>query len=360
MKKIRFIFIFFLLGLAGLPMPSFAVEVANLFAATVNVSTQRESERKSAMAEGFSQVLLRISGSKLILDEPIIVAALNNAQRYVVGFSYAKPQGSVNSGLGGQTVYNYSLKLKFDARAITQLLREAQLPIWGKNRPPLMVWWVFDDGERQIVNMESAPDLQAIFSQQGLLRGVPLIFPLLDLQDSAGLETRDIWGFFFDKVKLASARYGSQNILVGRTFIQGDQSESRWVLLSENETSWAEKKIGQVIDVLPEAIDFAADALAERYSVSSISGSGTLLPIAIYGVNNLKQFAELERFFKAMDIVESVSLASIEQDQVIFNLSLRTELARLQKAISKSRKFSEEPLPEGESEIIMHYRLLDY
>jgi len=359
MKKVRFIFIFFLLGLVGLPITSFAVEVANLFAATVNVSTQRESERRSAMAEGFSQVLLRISGSKIILDEPTIVEARNNAQRYVIGFSYAKPQGDINSG-GGHAAYNYSLKLKFDARAIIHLLREAQLPIWGKNRPPLMVWWVFDDGVRQIVNMESALGLQAAFSQQASLRGVPLIFPLLDLQDNASLETRDIWGFFFDKVKQASVRYGSQNILVGRTFIQGDQSESRWVLLSENEISWAEKKTGRVINVLPEAINFAADNLAERYAVSSISGNGALLPIAIYGVNNLKQFAELERFFQTMDIVESVSLASIQQDQVIFNLSLRTGLARLQKAISKSRKFSEEPLPEGESEIIMHYRLLDY
>jgi len=360
MKKIRFIYISFLLMLVALPMSSFAVEVANLFSATVNVTTQRDSERKSAMAEGFSQVLRRISGSQLILDEPIIVEALNNAQRYVIGFSYAKPEGGESSGLGDQTEYNYSLKLKFDARAITQLLREAQLPIWGKNRPPLMVWWVLDDGEREIVNMESAPDLQTIFSQQASLRGVPLIFPLLDLQDSASLETRDIWGFFFDKVKLASTRYGSQNILVGRTFIQGDQSESRWVLLSENENSWAEKKTGHVIDVLPEAINFAADALAERYAVSSASGNGALLPIVIYGVDNLQQFAELERFFQTMDIVESVSLASIQQDQVVFNLSLRTELARLQKAISKSRKFSEEPLPEGESEIIMHYRLLDY
>ena len=359
MKKVRFIFIFFLLGLVGLPITSFAVEVANLFAATVNVSTQRESERRSAMAEGFSQVLLRISGSKIILDEPTIVEARNNAQRYVIGFSYAKPQGDINSG-GGHAAYNYSLKLKFDARAIIHLLREAQLPIWGKNRPPLMVWWVFDDGVRQIVNMESAPGLQAAFSQQASLRGVPLIFPLLDLQDNASLETRDIWGFFFDKVKQASVRYGSQNILVGRTFIQGDQSESRWVLLSENEISWAEKKTGRVINVLPEAINFAADNLAERYAVSSISKNDALFPVAIYGVNKLQQFAELERFFKTMDIVESVSLVSIQQDQVIFNLSLRTELARLQKVLSKSRKLFEETLPEDNSEITMHYRLLDY
>jgi hypothetical protein len=360
MKKTRFIFIVFLLGLAGMPIPSFAVEVANLFAATVNVSTQRESERKSAMAEGFSQVLLRVSGSQRIMEEPTIVEALNNAQTYVLGFSYAKPQEGVTLGSDSQAVFNYSLKLKFDARAITNLLREAQLPVWGKNRPPLMVWWVFDDGEREIINMESAPDLQAVFSQQASLRGLPLVFPLLDLQDNASLETRDIWGFFFDKVKQASVRYGSQNILVGRTFIQGDKSESRWVLLSENEIFWAEKKIGQVIDVLPESVNFAADNLAERYAVSSILGNGALLPIAIYGVNNLQQFAELERFFQAMDIVENVSLASIQNDRVIFTLSLRTELARFQKAINKSRKFSEEPLPEDEAEILMHYRLLDY
>lgn len=360
MKKIRFLLFVFLLGLAGLATPSFAAEVANLFAASVNVSTQRESERKKAMAEGFSQVLVRVNGSKSILDEPAIVAALNDAQRYVIGFSYAKPQAGVNTGLTDQVSYNYSLKLNFDARAITNLLREAQLPIWGKNRPLLMIWWVVDDGDRQIVNMESAPDLQAAFSQQAALRGVPVVFPLLDLQDNASLETRDIWGFFFDKLKSASARYGSQHILVGRTFIQGQQSESKWVLLSENETLWAEKKVGHVTSVLPEAISFAADKLAERYAVSSIAGNGALFPIAIHGVNNLRQFAELERFFQTMDIVESVSLASIQKDQVVFNLSLRTELARFQKAIGKSRKLTEEPFPEAESEIIMHYRLLDY
>jgi hypothetical protein len=132
------------------------------------------------------------------------------------------------------------------------------------------------------------------------------------------------------------------------------------VLLSESEIFWAEKKIGELIDILPEAIDFAADNLAERYAVSSILGNRVLLPIAIYGVNSLRQFAELERYFEAMDIVERANLESIQNDRVVFTLSLRTELARFQKAINESRMFSEEPLPENEFEIIMHYRYLDY
>ncbi|MBL4607385.1 MAG: DUF2066 domain-containing protein [Pseudomonadales bacterium] len=360
MKKNHSLLALLFLGLFIMPLSSTAVEVSNLFEASVDVSTQRESERKIAMAQGFSQVLLRVSGNEHVLQDPSIIDALNNSQRYVVGFSYARPQtrGKINRGNGA--VFKYSLNLKFDERAITLLLRKAELPVWGKDRPPLMVWWVFDDGERQIVNAESARDLQEILSRQASLRGVPLIFPLLDLQDNANIEVRDIWGFFFDTVKEASLRYGSQNILVGRTFIQGVQSVSRWVLLSENETYWGEKQVGKIIDILPESMDFAADNLAERYSIASNSGSSELLPIVIYGVNDLHQFAELERFFQKLDILESATLTSVEQDRVVFDLSLRTELERLKKAIVKSRKFSEEPLLEGETGMLLRYRLVKY
>ena len=358
MKKIHILSFLVFIGLLKTPIDAFSIEVKNLFKASVAVVTQRQTERNKAMEQGFSQVLVRVSGNKSILEKPYILDALQNAQQYVLGFSYGKYQAP--TAVQTVPVFNYALNLKFDGMAIHRLLRKAELPVWGVDRPSLIVWWVVDKGDRQIVNFETSPEISAIISQQTSLRGIPTIFPMLDLQDNVSLEARDIWGFFFDKIKDASVRYGSRNILVGRSSAQGEQSESRWVLLSENDISWGEKTNGELATVLPESIEFAANILAERYAISSVSGSGSNQVITIYGINDLSQFADVERIFQQLDIVEHVNLIGIEQDYAVFQLSIRTELERFKKVITGNRRFSEEPLLDGEFENVMRYRFLDY
>ncbi|MBV1869649.1 MAG: DUF2066 domain-containing protein, partial [Gammaproteobacteria bacterium] len=292
-----------------------------------------------------------------VANEPSMYDALQNAQRYVLGFSYGKYEKPYYPDAPAE--FNYGLNLKFDEMAIHRLLRDAELPVWGAERAPLMVWWVLDQGEREIINIETAPQIQEIIAKQASLRGVPITFPLLDLQDNASIGARDIWGFFFDSVEKASARYGAKNILMGRSFVRGELAQSKWVLLSQGDIIWGEKTKGELANVLPGAIDFAADALAERYVVSSVFGSGSLTYVTIYGVSNLDQFAEVERFFKQLDIIEQVSLAGIEGDRAVFELALRTDVDRFKKAISSSRRFSQESLLSDDSGTMMNYRLLD-
>ncbi|MBV1872620.1 MAG: DUF2066 domain-containing protein, partial [Gammaproteobacteria bacterium] len=292
-----------------------------------------------------------------VANEPSMYDALQNAQRYVLGFSYGKYEKPYYSDAPAE--FNYGLNLKFDEMAIHRLLRDAELPVWGADRASLMVWWVLDQGEREIINVETAPRIQEIIARQASLRGVPTIFPLLDLQDNASIEVRDIWGFFFDSVEKASLRYGTKNILVGRSFVRGELAESKWVLLSQGDIIWGEKTKGELANVLPSAIEFAADSLAARYAVSSVFGGGSLTHVTIHGVSNLDQFAEVEQFFKQLDIIEQVSLSGIEDDRVVFELALRTDIDRLKKAISDSRKYSQEPLLSDDSGTMMNYRLLD-
>ncbi|MBV1873021.1 MAG: DUF2066 domain-containing protein, partial [Gammaproteobacteria bacterium] len=90
MNKQYFLTIFVLIALLYTPPNAFAVEMKQLFNVSVGVSTQQQSEREQAMKTGFSQVLVRVSGSASVANEPSMYDALQNAQRYVLGFSYGK------------------------------------------------------------------------------------------------------------------------------------------------------------------------------------------------------------------------------------------------------------------------------
>ena len=47
-------------------------------------------------------------------------------------------------------------------------------------------------------------------------RGLPIAWPLLDLQDLNAVTCTDVWGGFEDEIVAASARYRSDAVLIGK------------------------------------------------------------------------------------------------------------------------------------------------
>lgn len=310
-----------------------------LYSSHIPVKSQDENELQQAMQQGFAQVIRRNTSMANALNNPLINKAMSNPQTYVIGFRYDKLTDT-----SPDSPHLFKLFFQFDEKAIKNLMNEAGLPIWGSNRPPLLVWWVIkSNGEPTLVNQETAPEIVALLNEQAQLRGIPLIFPLLDIQDNENIQPNDIWGFSLDRAKSASQRYGHENILLGRSDFLNDFGESRCLLLLGAETLNAPATQGQLKSMLVQAIDFTADHIAQRYAVSKQGNTQTDIQLIVSDINNLQAFAALEQYFLQLDTVKTVSIGSIKNREVTVNLSLNTDIAQFEKIIQLDNKLEKQP-----------------
>lgn len=320
------------------PLSPWAQTVSSLYSSRIPVISQDENELQRAMQQGFAQVILRNTSVANALGNARISSAMTSAQSYVISFRYAP----LNNPPPDST-HRFNLLLQFDEKAIKKLLGDAGLPIWGGNRPPLLVWWVVkSDGEPTLVNQETAPDIVAALSEQAQLRGIPLIFPLLDIQDNESLQPNDVWNFFLDKAKAASQRYGHENILLGRSDFLNDFGESRWVLLLSTETLNASPAQGQVQAMLGQAINFAADQVAQRYALSKPSSTQIDIRLIVSDISTLQTFAALEDYFQQLDVVKKLRVSTIKGNEVTLAFSLNTDMAQFEKILQLDNKLEKQ------------------
>lgn len=337
-KKFSLVHLLMLSTLLLWPLSSWAQTGNALFSSHIPVKSQDENELQQAMQQGFSQVILRNTSVATALNNPLISKAVSNPQAYVIGFRYDKFTDTTPD-----SPYLFKLFFQFDEKAIKKLLNDAGLPIWGTNRPPLLVWWVIkSNGEPTLVNQETAPEIVAMLNEQAQLRGIPLIFPLLDIQDNESIQPNDIWGFHLDKAKSASQRYGHENILLGRSDFLNGFGESRCLLLLGAETLNAPATQGQLKSMLGQAIDFTADHIAQRYAVSTQGGTPLDLQLIVSDIDNLQAFAQLEQYLLKLDTVKKVSISAIKNREVTVELSLNADLAQFEKIIQMDNKLEKQ------------------
>ncbi len=83
--------------LLGVAQKLSAVTLENLYLAEVVSVSQSDAQRRKDAAEGLQQVLIRVSGRSEILQNPVILAALQTPEQYYSEFSYARLAESAGS-----------------------------------------------------------------------------------------------------------------------------------------------------------------------------------------------------------------------------------------------------------------------
>src|SRR5690606_848535 len=148
------------------------------------------------------------------------------------------------------------------------LLDTAGIALWPRNRPDTLLWIVEQDtnGRRSLLGTDSpmVARLQALAAE----RAMPLISPILDLQDRLALRPDILWELDPAAIQGASSRYGSDSVLVLRIMqlVSGDviaraEHHLRGLV---RELDMLEVPLEQV---LSGSIDLAARELASNYGV---------------------------------------------------------------------------------------------
>jgi len=334
-----------------------AVTLENLYQAEVLSESQSDAQRRIDASEGLSQVLMRVSGRSDILKNPVIVAALKTPEQYYSEFSYARveavndaaaalPQPGLDP-LPAETPRQV-MRIRFAPSLIAKILREADLPVWGSNRPSVLSWMAIDDESGRQVLGEANPSLFAkTLNQAARARGVPLLLPLWDLEDSRGVSSSEIWGRFLGRIEAASKRYSPDKILVFRAESEfSNQWRGDWSLGEGGQwrsgTVYGESQ-AQLATAL---VGVLASVLSEQYAVTSTRSE---VRLTVEGITEIQDYAEVSRYLEGLTQVMSVQPVRILTDMVEFKLRSEGEVQQIIDVIALDRKLTLLRLDESSS-----------
>ena len=334
-----------------------AVTLENLYQAEVLSDSQSDAQRRIDASEGLSQVLMRVSGRSDILQNPVIVAALKTPEQYYSEFSYARveagndeaaalPQPGLDP-LPAETPRQV-MRIRFAPSLIAKILREADLPVWGSNRPSVLSWMAIDDESGRQVLGEANPSLFAkTLNQAARARGVPLLLPLWDLEDSRGVSSSEIWGRFLGRIEAASKRYSPDKILVFRAESEfSNQWRGDWSLGEGGQwrsgTVYGESQ-AQLATAL---VGVLASVLSEQYAVTSTRSE---VRLTVEGITEIQDYAEVSRYLEGLTQVMSVQPVRILTDMVEFKLRSEGEVQQIIDVIALDRKLTLLRLDESSS-----------
>jgi hypothetical protein len=340
------------LGLAviGLLMSSFvyldasAAEVAHLYEEQVPVLTQGREERFKVLQSALSNILVRVSGRSDVALLPGMDSYLKQASRYVQQFRYRTVPEPVVEAVSGEETRQV-LWIRFNEKAVNQLLYSQHLPVWGKNRPAVLVWLVLDDRQqRHLISNDSRHEVRQMFSEQGQVRGLPLRFPLLDLTDRANISISDVWANFEDTVLSASQRYQAEAVLVGRIY-QGFSGawSARWSLYNEGRRQDWESGDELLAGTVAQGVNQSSDFLALRFARVQQAGDEGHLLIQVNAVNGLPDYNKVRNYLDSLTSVTRVHPYQVAGDEVIFQLTTRTGRLGIEQAISLGSMLVAEP-----------------
>ena len=345
--KIRITFFIFLFAL--LSQQAYALKVSGLYQATVPVSDESVPKRNPAIKQALIQVLVKLTGDRNISKSSSIISLIERPERFVQQFRYRQATKEDN-----QQASSPGLWVQFDETALNDALRSYGLSVWGKERPSILVWLAHEGNEnRRLVSIEESPEYLTMLDQRASARGISLLMPLLDLEDTSRISVSDVCGGFKEPILDASRRYQSDVVLTGKlSQILPTLWESEWtVYIDGRAMSWTGQ--GELVEiVLEEAVDELADRLATQY-VNTGSTRAEVIKLLVSDVNGLDEYARALSYLESIQSVIAVQVKRVSIDKVMFELISHGGLNAIDQAIALGKTLE----LAGSSETLT-YRLL--
>jgi hypothetical protein len=327
--------------------------VDNLYVERVPVADQQTIARNEAASIGMAPVLIRVSGSSAVLLNSDIQEAIRKASRYLSKFSYQETPLQPVGSTEGEEQLPYSLELQFRKPAILDLLRASNEPIWAENRPATLVWLVIDDiAGRRLPADDDETELKQIVETRAARRGLPLVWPVYDLQEQSTVSVDSLWAADAKAIGLASQRYDASVTLLGRLL---GTSDGKWRVAWEynfnGESTYSDSECEILDDCIAGPIDAVAELLSSRYALVS-TDQGNVAKVKVAGVSSFEDYGTLLFYFKDLIAVSDVALNSIKGDVFEFTLDLTANREKLVELISLNKRLVPVPTVAASDETI--------
>jgi len=310
---------------------TFAVEVTNLYQDTLKVADKSRDARLAASREALLNVLVKVSGDTSADQNPVAKQRTRDISDYMLKFEYdEKADGSLN------------LVVKFEANKINALIKDLGLPLWGTRRPLVAIWLGIEDNwRRELVTQESYPQLEQLIYDKASRRGLPVVVPLLDLQDRAIVGIPEVWGNFSEPVERASSRYSAERSITARMYQQAD-SET-WILdwrFTNAELFDTNRLMGDKQQIVADMIDSLAGGLAAEYAIDpTMIGQLATATFYLKGINNFVDIEFAKRRLESLSVVTRAIISVRTPDSVQFTVNHTGSMNDFRKALELDSAF---------------------
>lgn len=300
----------------------------DLYRSVVPVRSQDASERQFAAQKGLQEVLVRMSGSASVLESPSVQEAIGKAQRYLEQFQYARLDNSELKQKG----FEENLSLVFSARVVKEILREAKQPFWPETRPKTLVWLVenhIDDGKRFLGADSSHPLIQSL-NASAKLRGAPLIYPLLDLDDQIALSPEQVWNLNEAAIYEASARYHADVILLGR-FSETSQGVmlATWQIAHRGESRVFDSRSDDIAALGLDVVAPLTEWMSSIYGIVPQAQGEQKMYLNVAGIQSFGQYMAAFNYLQGLAMAKDVQLVAARQDTLLLALAADTDIEKL-------------------------------
>ena len=313
-----------------------AAYVEDLYAAEVPVASQSTAVLAAAARDALGQVVVKVSGSSAVLQNPAVIAALARARSQVQQYSYNRAPGP-DAGL--------TARFEFDQAYITDLITRAGLPLWTSNRPLVLAWIVVETPQgREFLNADTMPELTAQVLAQFAHRGVPLQLPLYDLADTAAIAPEEAWQLQGSTLLAASARYKVQDILAGRLATLSTGSVvGDWAYLYGNDRLDRSGSAASTQMFFANGAALVAEEMSARYAVAPSAGSATGVVMSVVGVSTYADYAAIVSWLESLELIDVANVERVRGDRIELRLQAQADARQLAAIIELNKRL--EPLP---------------
>jgi len=388
-----------------------ASEAIDLFTTTIDVESESRQERVIASRASLEALLIRVTGDKSSIEAyPLLAASVLKADRYIASFSYQAisitpiadiadaftdavsdaPSFLAENSLRPSSIPNthltqsadiidpailaqtdistvqevLRLTIVFQADAIKELLRQAGAPFWQANRPGVLVWLVEQkNDQRRMINAEIAPGIYQALNEGAKARGVPLIQPLLDLEEASQISATDIWDLSVPIINMASNRYDNGAVLVGKFSQAYDGSWfGQWMLLYKGERQVEHYRGIQLADYFTQGSDMVADRLAADYAVGANQARlSNNLTIKFSGIRKPADYLALSEYLRQVPALKAIQLSHIDGEHCYFSLEGSDDVNQVSALIELNKRLV--PAGNNSRDVVLgnqlHYQWLD-
>lgn len=370
---------FFVLCLYLLSVNVCAVTVPDLYRVSVVVENQSDDNRKLGTKWAFQQLLIKVSGYQYVLTNPTLIAASENAERYLQGYSYQ--QDTPDDPIYLQTWFSKAL--------VVPLIKRAQAPIWGENRPLLLNWLAIEPTDNMDIGhfdatrlirfaqgigdsfntpesssnnfneylvVKNAPvvrgepllvsdkntQLHKRFSRAFSERGLPVLWPMDDLEDQSNLPLDQFWWLPEETIKVASQRYQADAVLAGKL---EQLSNNIWRYKGILLHGLVKKNIVTESDTPMDALTLASGEVGQYFSdqfaiKTDLMNGRSGIRVLVKKVASFTDYSKALAYFKSITGVRTVEVAQVDRDNLQLYLGLEGSWDKVQRIISLDNKLS--------------------
>ncbi|WP_286742537.1 DUF2066 domain-containing protein, partial [Pseudoalteromonas sp. UBA2102] len=223
-----------------------------------------------------------------------------------------------------------------------ELIKELNLPLWGVQRPLVAIWLGIEDNwRRELVTQESYPQLEQLIYDKAGRRGLPVVVPLLDLQDRRLVGIPEVWGNFSEPVEEASRRYSAERSITARMYQEPD-SET-WILdwrFTNDDLFDSNRLEGDKQQIVGQMIDSLALGLANEYAIDpNAYYEQAAATLTLKGTQSFVDIELAKRRLQSLSVVTQATIMRKTPEFVEFKLNHTGSVGDLKKGLGLDSAF---------------------